>query len=70
MTTIQEQLEKFNALEYEVKKQKVLAMLEAVQDAHPYFKVLYENILTLNHPSDETLSTIYETLFALGNSLE
>jgi|GEM_PF-2024735 len=44
--TIQQQIEEFKQLSFEVKKEKLLAMLEMIKTSHEYFPQLIEIIKT------------------------
>ena len=67
MANLNQQLEEFKLLDYQTQKEKVLVMLEKLQDLHVFLKVLFTTLKTLENPSVDTLYAIYETLFSLGD---
>jgi len=70
MTDFTQQLESFKLLDYQVQKEKILVMLEKLQNVHVFLKVLYTTLQTLESPSADTLYAIYDTLFSLADYVD
>ncbi|MFA6256380.1 MAG: hypothetical protein WC606_04315 [Candidatus Absconditabacterales bacterium] len=66
MKPTEKKLQDFSGLPNDQKYEIVLEMLKILQDSNDNFKYVYENIQTINEPSDKLLMTIYKEIIELA----
>lgn len=67
MKTVQQKMEEFKKLTHDERYQIVLEMLKILKDGNANFKYVYDNIQTLQHPSDHLLEVIYQEVIELAD---
>jgi len=63
------QIDTFINLSLDQKKEKILVILEALKDSNSYFQSIYYGVLSLKKIDDETLVSIYQNIFAIGDAI-
>ena len=66
MKTVQEKMTEFKALKHDERYQIVLEMLKILKDGNENFKYVYDNIQSLESPSDHLLEVIYQEIIELA----
>lgn len=70
MIDINQQMDYFNKLNYEEKKQHLLKMLEKIKDKHEIFFKSYETISMATKVEEVDLISVYKLIFEVSNWLE
>jgi len=66
MKTVQLKMTEFKQLTHDERYQIVLEMLKILKDGNENFKYVYDNIQTLEYPSDHLLEVIYQEIIELA----
>jgi dimeric dUTPase (all-alpha-NTP-PPase superfamily) len=66
MKTVQQKMTEFKQLTHDERYQIVLEMLRILKDGNENFKYVYDNIQTLESPSDHLLEVIYQEIIELA----
>jgi len=66
MKTVQQKMTEFKALKHDERYKIVLEMLKILKDGNANFKYVYDNIQTLEYPSDHLLEVIYQEIIELA----
>jgi hypothetical protein len=66
MKTVQQKMTEFKQLTHDERYQIVLEMLKVLKDSNENFKYVYDNIQTLQAPSDHLLEVIYQEIVELA----
>ena len=67
---LKKQLNYFNGLPYEKKREKVLDMLKQLQNTHETFAMFYATINKLNKVSEKILIYIYQWILEIATEIE
>lgn len=66
---IKKQVEYFKGLPYDIKRQKVLDMLNQLQRTHETFSMFYKTVRELEHPSDDVLLYLYKSILEIAEDV-
>lgn len=66
---IQKQVTYFTSLSYEIRRAKVLDMLNDLKETHETFALLYTKINSLDNVSDSILVSIYQSILEIAEEI-
>jgi hypothetical protein len=67
---IQKQVAYFKGLPYQIKKEKLVDMLNQLKDTHKMFSLLYVALMQNETIAEQTLVTIYQGIFEVAAEIE
>ena len=67
---IKKQVEYFNQLSYEARKEKVIEMLNNLQWSHEVFAIFYKTVKSLPFISDNVLHYLYQSILEISDEIE